>query len=363
MVELADVFRLHAPAYLEEFGSRMPPSHIRAINDIINCRTDVLGGQVYRCDSCSHLHYSYHSCKNRHCPKCQNDQASTWLEHQTALLLPVTYFLVTFTLPEELRPLARAHQRAVYSILFRASAKALRKLARDRRFLGGAIGMTGVLHTWARDLSYHPHVHYIVPGGALSTDGTWIPSNPKFLVPVKALSKLFRGIFLSTLKKAGLASSLPDDIWSKPWVVHCKPVGSGAPALKYLARYVFRVAIANQRILALQDGIVTFQTRDSDTGQMRRCRLAAKEFIRRFLQHVLPRGFVKVRSYGILSSSNRPQLRQVRALLNAPAHQPAPPSLGPAVPSQDPAPVCPRCGGPLRLIEIVRARSPTHSIP
>ena len=196
MTELADIFRQYGPGYREQFGKRMPPSHLQAMRDIERCRTAELGGQVYHCPDCQETIYRYHSCRNRHCPKCQNGKAEEWLCAQQDLLLPVPYFMLTFTLPQELRSLARANQHLFYNTLFRASANATKKLAADPRFIGGQIGMVGVLHTWGRNLCYHPHVHYLVPCGGLSQDGdTWLPGKPDFLLPVKALGKIFRAKF------------------------------------------------------------------------------------------------------------------------------------------------------------------------
>src|SRR6266404_562794 len=204
MLEVAEIFRLHGPAYRAKFGDRMLPSHRRAMQDIEQCRTAALGGQVYFCAQCQDQRYSYHSCKNRNCPKCQNEQANDWLREQSELLLPTHHFLVTFTLPAELRPLARSHQKTIYNLLFRASSAALQQLAQDPRFVGGRLGMVGVLHTWTRQLLYHPHVHYIVTGGGLTADGRWRSSRPDFLVPVKALSRIFRAKFPDALKKTEL---------------------------------------------------------------------------------------------------------------------------------------------------------------
>ena len=204
MLELADIFRLHGPEYRAKFSARMLPSHRRAMQDIENCRTESLGGQVYFCQQCQEQRYSYHSCKNRHCPKCQNEQANDWLKAQQSLLLPVPHFLVTFTLPAELRALARSNQKTIYNLLFRAAAAALQQLVQDPRFVGGRLGMVGVLHTWTRQLLYHPHVHYIVTGGGLTQDGDWKSSRSDFLVPVKALSRIFRAKFRDALKQTEL---------------------------------------------------------------------------------------------------------------------------------------------------------------
>jgi putative transposase/transposase-like zinc-binding protein len=318
MVEVAEILRLHGAQYRAKYASRMLRSHLRAMRDIESCRTASLGGEVYLCKKCDLYRYSYHSCKNRHCPKCQNGQANEWLDEQKNLLLPVTHFMVTFTLPEELRGMARSNQKTVYNILFRASSQALQKLALDPRFIGGRIGMVGVLHTWTRDLRYHPHVHYIVAGGGLDQEGRWKASREDFLVHVIPLGIIFRAKVRDEIKKAGLYSQVDKRVWKKEWVVHSEPVGSGEQAFKYLAPYIFRVAISNNRILKLEDGKVTFKYKESATDQIRFSQVTAEEFIRRFLQHVLPERFVKVRYYGLLSPSNRHLLHKARQLLGGP---------------------------------------------
>src|SRR6266568_3918881 len=318
MLEVADIFRLHGPAYRQQFGSRMLPSHRRAMQDIEQCRTAALGGQLYYCDNCEAQRYSYHSCKNRHCPKCGNEQANEWLQAQKNLLLPINYFLVTFTLPAELRAVARSNQKLIYNSLFRASSKALLKLAHDPRFVGGRVGMMGVLHTWTRDLRYHPHIHYIVTGGGLSVDGRWRASGKDFLVHERPLAIIFRAKLRDELKKCGRFASVNQRVWKKDWVVDCKPVGNGAAAFKYLAPYIFRVALSNNRLRKLDPaGHVTFQYKESATDQIKHCTLTAREFIRRFLQHVLPVRFIKVRYYGLLAPRHRELLAQARQQLNA----------------------------------------------
>ena len=260
MVELADIFRIHGSQYRARFKNHMLPNHLKAMQAIEECRTEALGGHVYFCEKCGENHYSYHSCKNRHCPKCQNDSANEWLQKQQELLLTGTHFMNTWTLPDSLRQLARNNQKIMYNILFKASAATLQKLALDPRYVGGEIGMMGVLHTWRRDIGYHPHIHYIISAGGLSPDGTqWLFAGKNFLLPVKALSIIFRAKFRDELKKTKLFSAVPADTWKKDWVVHSKPVGSGIHAFKYLAPYIFRIAISNKRILKLQDGMVTFQ--------------------------------------------------------------------------------------------------------
>lgn len=318
MVELADIFRRHGPEYIDRFGPHMLPSHQRAVQDIVACRTEQMGGHLYRCENpdCEHLVYAYHSCGNRSCPKCGQDKTQRWIEAQYDLLLPTHYFLVTFTLPGELRPIARSNQKLVYDLLFRSSAAALQKLARDPRFVGGNIGMIGALHTWQRDMRYHPHVHFIVPGGGLSPDrSAWLSSSPDFFVPVEALSPIFRAKFRDALKKTDLFDSVSSEVWQKNWVVHSKPVGNADNALKYLAPYVYRIAITNNRIEKLENGHVTFRFKNSRTRQCQTATLPAIDFIRRFLQHVLPKGFVKVRYFGFLSPNKRNLLAVAQYLL------------------------------------------------
>lgn len=357
MVEVSEIFRLHGEEYRAKFGKRMLPSHLRAMRDIEECRTPALGGQLYYCDQCDETRYSYHSCKNRHCPKCQNHRAEEWLEKQKELLLPVNYFLVTFTLPEELRQLARSNQREVYNILFRASSEALQQLAADPRFVGGQVGMCGVLHTWTRALVYHPHVHYIVTGGGLDSEGRWRASRENFLVPVEALSVIFRAKVRDELKKADLTDKVDERVWKKDWVVHCEPVGSGESAFKYLAPYIFRVAISNKRILKLEEGRVTFEYKESATDKMKACTLEAEEFIRRFLQHVLPERFVKVRYYGLMSPSNRHLLERARQQLTASRMEEEPSQKGSIVKQRSETLRCPRCGREMRLVERVKPNS------
>jgi len=313
VIELADIFRSCGPAYRQKYAGRIPFNHLQSMRAIESCRTEVLGGQVFTCPDCQQVQYSYHSCRNRHCPKCQNENGQIWLEAQQKMLLPVPYFMLTFTLPAGLREIARSHQRLVYDLLFRLSAEAVQKLAKDSHFIGGQLGLIGVLHTWGRNLSYHPHIHYMIPSGGLAFDGhTWLAARYKFLLPVKALSKIFRAKMRQALRKIGSKWQIPNEVWQKDWVVHCKQVGNGCQALKYLAPYIFRVAIGNKRIQLFENNQVTFRYRTSDTGQERLCTLAAEEFIHRFLQHVLPKGFVKVRYFGFFSSGSRKRLTVIK---------------------------------------------------
>ena len=315
-LELAEVFRRYGESYRQKYASHMPSTHLKAMRAIEQCRTEALGGQIYRCPDCAHEQYAYHSCRNRHCPKCQNENAQRWLENQQDLLLPVPYFMLTFTIPAGFNEVARSHQSLIYDLLFKTSAAATQKLAQDPRFIGGQIGMVGVLQTWGRNLAYHPHIHYLVPAGGLAKDGkTWLTARQDFLLPVRALSRIFRGKMKAALRDTSCYKLLPAKVWKQEWVVHCEAVGSGLGALKYLAPYIFRVAISNNRILKLENDRVTFRYRDTDTGAERLCTLAAEDFIHRFLQHVLPKSFVKVRYYGIFSSGLRKPLSALRQQL------------------------------------------------
>lgn len=354
MVELADILRQYGPDYRARFGSRMLPSHRRAMADIEQCRTEAMGGHVYACSDCDEVRYSYHSCQNRHCPKCQNDAADAWLVRQQDLLLPVPYFLLTFTLPDALRQLARSHQRLFYKLLFQASAQATQELARDPHFIGGQIGMVGVLQTWTRDLHYHPHIHYLVPGGGVSPDGTWVRTRNHFFVHVRPLSRLYRAKFRAALQKTDLFEMIPSEVWRQEWVVHCQPGGSGVTALKYLAPYIFRVALSNRRILQCRNGCVTYAYKDAATRRTEHRTLAANEFLRRFLQHVLPRGFVKVRYFGLFSPRKRALLHRLRLLLGENSHpEPVTTEMSPPVPVVQ---RCSRCGQIMLPIQRLRAR-------
>lgn len=358
MVELADIFREYGPAYREKYGPRMLPSHLAAMRAIEQCRTELLGGQIYYCADCDEAWYSYHSCRNRHCPKCQQDAAQQWLERQQKLLLPVSYFLVTFTLPQPLRSLARTAQKTLYNLLFRTAAQSLQQLAHDPRFVGGQIGMVGILQTWTRDLRFHPHVHFLVPGGALSADGQrWLRAKNHFFVHVKPLAKLFRGKMRDGLRKERLLSQTPDSVWRQAWVIDCRSVGTGGSALKYLAPYVFRVALSNKRILKVAHDQVTFAYQDGETKQQRTCTLSADAFIHRFLQHVLPRGFVKVRYYGLLAPSSRSRLAQAKRLLGKTTDPQVLPQTSDQDGQQEEKVVpCPHCGQPMTPMQHIRPR-------
>jgi Putative transposase/Transposase zinc-binding domain len=361
MPTVAEVVRRYGGAYLERFGTSMPVAHKKVLRAIAACRTGELGLVLYRCDCCGQIQAMGRSCGDRHCPACQRDKAEAWLQMQTDRLLPCPYFLVTFTLPAELRDLARGHQRVVYSALFEASSKALRLLAADPKYIGtDGLGFFGVLHTWGRTLEYHPHVHYVIPGGGLSNSGDrWLSSRADFLVPAKALSIVFRAKFRDILHREGLLKLVDPTVWRRDWVVHSQAAGDGRQSLRYLAPYVFRVAIGDRRIISCDDGNVTFTYRRVGSNRPRKMTLDAMEFIRRFLQHVLPAGFQKVRHYGFLSSGSRTPLEAVRWLITL--HNGgvfALLAMLTAPPAEPPAPRCSTCGGSMSVLGFVPAPEP-----
>jgi len=315
MPEIQDIFRLYGVEYLSEYN---PPPHIwKAVRAIRNCRTAVLGGHTDTCDECGHVKISYNSCRNRHCPKCQALAKERWVMDREADLLPVPYFHVVFTLPEELCGIVIQNRKRFFNLLFSASAETLRALARDKKYLGAETGFTSILHTWGQNLTFHPHIHIIIPGGGLTTDGKWQNSRRKFFIPVKVLAKLFRGKFMSALQKARheIQGLEDDSVWrdlhktlyAKDWYIYCKkPFKTCRSVLQYLGRYTHRIAISNHRIISLQDDCVSFKWRDYKDGSKEKVMtLAAGEFIRRFLLHILPTGFTKIRHYGFLASASK----------------------------------------------------------
>lgn len=351
MIEVADIFRRHGPAYVA--AHPLLPSQQKALADLVRCRTAACGGQLYRCDHCGQEHYRYHSCGNRHCPKCHGQQTARWLEKQRARLLPCAFYFVTVTLPAPFRPLLYAHQKKLYGLLLGSAAAAVQKLARDSHWVGGQLAMLAVLHTWTQTLTDHPHVHLLVSAGGLSREGTsWVaPKHPAFLMSGYAVSKLFKGKFKAGLKKLGLLHQVPSAVWQSPWKnVQLQHAGRGEKVLEYLGRYAFRIAINNSRLQRFEPGQVTFSVRDRQTRAKKSISLSAEEFLRRFLRHVLPKGFVKIRAYGLWSSTHRDQLEKARTLLAAlqppPAPQDAPALLAADAPLSifNPQPaVCPRC--------------------
>jgi hypothetical protein len=369
MPELADVFRRFGGSYLKAHGAAILPSHRRAIADIIACRTEALGGQLWCCNTCGTQLHVFHSCRNRACPKCHGEQTQDWLEQRQGEMLPVPYFHVTVTVPEELRAALRQHQVSGYGALMKAAAEAIIDLGRDPRWVGGTVGVLAVLHTWTQRLIFHPHVHCLVTGGGLSEDGAiWHPAGKTFLFPKSALAALARARFRDAFTKLCPDVDLPRHVWQIPWVVHITPWGTGQQAaLHYLARYAFRIAITNQRILAVDDDTVTYSYKDRAANRHRKETVSGHEFIRRFLQHVLPRGFHKLRYYGLWHASRREQVRNLRnvLLLERPASTSAEPALSAqcdpsSTPQDSPSPRrCPHCDtGHLTLLRRLSPAQP-----
>jgi hypothetical protein len=336
-LEVADIFRQYGSSYRNSNGASMSAAQHRVMRDIELCRTEALGGHIDQCDNCGQKRNSYNSCRNRHCPKCQRLKKAKWLAQRQAELLPVEYFHIVFTVPDCIAGIALQNKKVVYDILFRAAAETLRRIAADPEHLGAEIGFLGILHTWGQNLMHHPHIHCAVPGGGLSPDGCWISSRKGFFLPVRVLSRLFRGVFLDLLKNAfeegnlkffgdlrklsepGAFSSHLKSARREEWVVYAKPpLGGPAQVLEYLGRYTHRVAISNNRLLSLEDGHVTFSWKDYRCGnRISTMTLDAHEFIRRFLLHVLPDGFVRIRHFGFLSNRLRERkLAQCRQALN-----------------------------------------------
>lgn len=380
---LGDVIRRFSPALLHQRGATLTPAQHAVLSTLGRCHTAALGGHLYRCDTCGAERPAYNSCGNRHCPSCLGHKSAEWLAERATELLPVPYFHVVFTMPAEVAALALGNKKVVYSILFRAASETLLEAAANPKHLGADIGFLAILHTWTQTLLHHPHIHCIVPGGGLSPDGTqWVKSRNNFLVHYEVLSRLYRGKFLDYLAEAARAGTLrfagataplatPAGFASflqeqreKNWVVYVKPpFGSPEQVLKYLARYTHRVAISDRRILALQDNVVTFRYRDNARGQQVMS-LDGVEFLRRFLLHVLPAGFVRIRYFGLLANRSRAaNLARCRELLAAaPGEHAAPvptaPSPSTPQPAEDDRDRCPSCGtGRLRWIATL-ARTP-----
>jgi Putative transposase/Transposase zinc-binding domain len=374
--EVADIIREHGDRFIKTHGAWLTGQHRRVLRALARCRTAALGGHLDRCSRCDHRAISYNSCRNRHCPKCLTHARGQWLEARQDELLPVGYHHVVFTLPHQLSWLALQNKKVVYDLLFRASAATLLEVAADPKHLGATIGCLSVLHTWGQNLLHHPHVHCVIPVGGLSRDRAhWVHSRYRFFLPVKVLSRVFRGKFVAGLRRAfqlgrlsfpGRLQSLTDApafraflrrLFRHDWVVYAKPpFGGPAHVLQYLARYTHRVAISNHRILNVTDGTVTFQWKDYRHGsQQKTMTISAVEFLRRFFLHVLPKGFVRIRFLGFLAHRRRahdlPLCR--RALACRPSHVVTPPTVEPIAPSA--AWPCPRCGGAMILIERLTA--------
>jgi hypothetical protein len=382
-LEVADILRAAGPAYRAAQAGHLSLQQLKVMSAIEHCRTAALGGHVEACADCGHQRIAYNSCRNRHCPKCQGAAARTWLAEREADLLPVGYFHVVFTLPAEIADVAYQNKAVVYDLLFQAASETMLRIAADPKHLGARIGITAVLHTWGSALTHHPHVHMVVPGGGIALNGQrWIASRPAFLLPVRVLGKLFRGVFLSRLlalydagrlvffgglaplanRRAFLRHLAP--VRKKRWAVYAKPPFAGPEAvLAYLSRYTHRVAISNRRLLAFDAAGVTFRYKDyrRDGGQRQRVMtLATDEFIRRFLLHVLPRGFHRIRHYGLLASSARKDsLARARDLLAAAP----PPDDDPPEEPRDVRRPCPCCGGQMIVVEIFARWSQPRAPP
>ena len=377
-VELADIVRAHGAAY--EQTHALARAQRRALRAMATCRTAALGGHRAVCTACGAERITYNSCRNRHCPKCQRVATERWLAARRREVLPIPYFHVVFTLPHALNPLAQSHPRLIYGLLFEAAASTLTRFGRDPRHLGGDLGVTAVLHTWGQTLTQHVHVHCVVTGGALALDGTrWIPARPDFLFPVRALAKVFRGRYLAGLQRAfdrgelhvtgGLAALAEPAVFAawlaelrqQAWVVYGKPPFAGPEhVLAYLSRYTHRVALSNERLVALADGRVRFRWRDyADGDRVKVMELEVDEFLRRFLLHVVPDGFVRIRHFGLLANRHRTaKLAQCRALLAQPTPPPAPPESVRALMLRLTGidiERCPSCQqGALRQLEVLR---------
>ncbi len=348
-----DIFRTYAPEYVSQFGDAIPGEHRKAITAIINCRTPASGTTFLQCESCGERHLIHLSCGNRHCPTCQHHKTRQWLEKQLSRQMPGHHFMITFTVPEQIRRFIRSNQRAAYAALFSASSETMKKLVLDPKFMGGDLpGFFGVLHTWGRTLEYHPHVHYIVVGGALSSENkTWKPSGIKFYVPVEAASPIFRAKFKDEMERVGLLDQIPEEVWRIDWNVNSKAVGDSEGSLKYLAPYVFRVALSNSRIVKVENRQVFIRYKKTGSNRWRILILDVIEFMRRFLQHVLPTGFMKVRYYGFLNAACKVPLEDIRTLIEL--------AYGFEVTMSEieqmpllPRPTCGSCGGTLKVLYI-----------
>lgn len=348
METINDIFRTYGQEYMDRFKDSIPHNHLKVIRAIVNCRTQTLGATLYQCERCGKPHLYFRSCGNRHCPTCQHHKTHQWLHNQMKRQVPGPHFLVTFTTPQQLHPFIRSNQRTAYSAMFTASSQAMTTLAADPRYIGADLpGFWGILHTWGRQLHYHPHIHYIVPGGAISTeDHTWHPSHLHFFLPVKALSILFRVKFRDEMKKTGLLGKISPELWDMPWIVNSQAAGDGSHSIKYLTPYVFRVAISNSRILKVENDTVFFRYKKSHSNRWRTMALSAFEFIRRFLQHVLPKGFMKIRYYGFLNPTSSITLSRVATLIHLAFAFNLPPQEH-VVAKPPPPCTCPHCGGPL----------------
>lgn len=359
MGAIQEIFRRHGPAYRAEFGEAMPTSHQRVIEAIIDCRSAARGSVLYQCEDCGESHVAARCCGNRHCPVCQHGKAEAWLSRQLERQLATPYFMLTFTVPAPLREFLRHHPREGYGALFAASSEAIKTLAADAKHLGADTpGFFGVLHTWGRQLQYHPHIHYVVPGGGFdSRDGRWHAADRGFFLPVRALSPIFQAKFRDAMADAGLLAQIDAQVWTVDWNVNCQPVGDAQASLKYLSRYVFKVGISEGRIVRADDAQVVFRYRKVGSSRQRTMALSPREFIRRFLQHVLPTGFMKVRYFGFLSPSFSMSIEEVKGRIElARGFALRAARVAPEVSTTGTAMCCPHCGGRLRWCSVLLPR-------
>ena len=355
MSTIQKIFQIYGPQYLALYGDRMPQIHKKTIQDITDCRSGSFGTIVYACHDCQTIHPIPCCCGNRHCPTCQQNKTDQWLHKQMGKLLPTHYFLLTITLPQGLRDVARSHQRIVYKALFSCAHEALKKLAKDKRFIGSTrIGYLAVLHTWGSMLQYHPHIHLVIPGGAVSEKGDqWISSRQDLFVHTKPLAHIFRAKFRDAMKKAQLFDKIHPSLWKQQWVVDSQAVGKGQNSLRYLSRYVFRVAISNNRIRSIENRVIQFLYKDRQKKTWKTMSLDVMEFIRRFLQHVLPKGFMKIRHYGFLNPNSPFSIEQLRELISL-IHDVIR-DLLPEIPQyKNQEMKCAHCGNPLKLITFLK---------
>ncbi|MBU0483695.1 MAG: transposase [Proteobacteria bacterium] len=316
MGKINEIFRTFGPEYIA-LHPDLSTNQRKVIDAIINCRTGEYGATVYRCEGCGEMHVIDRSCGNRHCPQCQLHKTRQWLHGQLARTLPTDYFMITFTVAKALRPFCLSHQKEAYGAMFRAAAGAIKKLAADPKYIGADLaGFTGVLHTWGRAIPYHPHLHFIVPAGGLDKNREhWLPAGNRFYLPVRALSKIFRAKLHDEIEELGLLNATEPEAWNTDWVVHCQPTGNAQAVLKYLAPYIFRVAISDKRIVAVRDREVTFTYTKVGSNRKRKMTVDALEFIRRFLLHVLPTGFMKVRHFGFMNHNCTIPLEKIRTMI------------------------------------------------